>query len=313
MRISSPPGRAVHSEEGSMSPVPPAGARRPDEEASPRSYRPPGGGADRLAPIRPMGGIRGSIADTIAGARASLKNPSRPFTPADPLRRLSAHSLLQRSDHGPAPATPLIETSNFEGERPFTQQRRKAPLPAPGGLGGSSFGALHGPLGGGLVLGGGGQQGADVLSLDDDEVRDPVAHAPSQRPSSRAGRTGTAARKEKERGRDDEGAGAGRGTSADADACRAWVAIEQHLPVLAKKGRAGGGDGASEAARVMGACDAVLDVVKDFDMVQSLSTEQRSAVVKAAVCVCVCVYGHAYVRVYMQAYIFVCAGVCMYV
>jgi len=260
-----------------------------------------------------MGGIRGSIADTIAGARASLKNPSRPFTPADPLRRLSAHSLLQRSDHGPAPATPLIETSNFEGERPFTQQRRKAPLPAPGGLGGSSFGALHGPLGGGLVLGGGGQQGADVLSLDDDEVRDPVAHAPSQRPSSRAGRTGTAARKEKERGRDDEGAGAGRGTSADADACRAWVAIEQHLPVLAKKGRAGGGDGASEAARVMGACDAVLDVVKDFDMVQSLSTEQRSAVVKAAVCVCVCVYGHAYVRVYMQAYIFVCAGVCMYV
>ncbi len=148
MRISSPPGRAVHSGERGVSPVPPAGARRPDEESSPRSYRPPGG-AERLAPIRPMGGIRGSIADTIAGARASLKNPSRPFTPADPLRRLSAHSLLQRSDHGPAPATPLIETSNFEGERPFTQQRRKAPLPAPGGLGASSFGALHGPLGGG--------------------------------------------------------------------------------------------------------------------------------------------------------------------
>jgi hypothetical protein len=78
-----------------MSPSPPSGVRRPDGEA-PRSYRPPGGGTERLAPIsRPMGGMRGSIADTIAGARASLKNPSRPFTPADPLRRLSAHSLVQ--------------------------------------------------------------------------------------------------------------------------------------------------------------------------------------------------------------------------
>jgi hypothetical protein len=125
---------------------------------------------------------------------------------------------LQRGDHGPPPATPLIETSNFEGERPFTQQRRKAPLPAPGGLGGSSFGALHGPLGGGGLGGlggsgggggGGGQHGADVLTLDDDDARDPVAHAPSQRPSSRSGRTGTAALKEREREKDDEGGGAG--------------------------------------------------------------------------------------------------------
>jgi len=131
MRIHSPPGRSGHSEEGSVSPVPPAGARRPEAESSPRSFRQLG---SSLAPIRGqgMGGMRGSIADTIAGARASLKNPSRPFTPADPLRRLSAHSLLPRSEHGPAPPTPLIETSNFEGERPFTQHRRKTPLPSPG-------------------------------------------------------------------------------------------------------------------------------------------------------------------------------------
>jgi hypothetical protein len=77
---------------------------------------------------------------------------------------------------------------------------------------------------------------------------------------------------------------AGRAANEDAEACRAWGAIEKHLPVLAKKGRSSGGerDSISEAARVMDACDAMLHVVQDFDMVQSLSTEQRSAVVKAA-------------------------------
>jgi hypothetical protein len=144
---------------------------------------------------------------------------------------------LQRGDHGPPPATPLIETSNFEGERPFTQQRRKAPLRAPGGLGGSSSGALHGTLGGGGLGGlggsvgglggsggggGGGQHGADVLTLDDDDARDPVAHAPSQRPSSRSGRTGTAALKEREREKDDEGGGAG-GAHSRSTLCRDFI------------------------------------------------------------------------------------------
>lgn len=78
----------------------------------------------------------------------------------------------------------------------------------------------------------------------------------------------------------------GRATSENADAGHTlvWGAIEQHLPLLTKKGRSSGGErgGISDAARVMGACDAVLQVVQDFDMVQSLSTEERSAVVKAA-------------------------------
>ena len=60
MRISSPPGRAVHSEEGSMSPVPPAGARRPDEEASPRSYRPPGAERTGWRPLGRWGGFGGA-------------------------------------------------------------------------------------------------------------------------------------------------------------------------------------------------------------------------------------------------------------
>lgn len=219
-----------------------------------------------------MGGMRGSIADTIAGARASLKNPSRPFTPADPLRRLSAHSLLPRSEHGPAPPTPLIETSNFEGERPFTQHRRKTPLPAPGGLGGS-LGALNCAFGAGVSVGPGGQLGADILSLDDDEV-------PSQRPSSQSGRIGTAARREAEKEKETAGAGSSRGAS-DAAASPAWLAIEAQMPLLIKRGKTSGGAG-SEAVRVMAACDAIMGVVADFETVQSLSTEQRSSVVKAA-------------------------------
>ena len=223
MRLSSPQGRSVHSDEGSESSVPPAGARRPEGELGEarRGYRPVVGGAggERLAPIRGpgMGGMRGSIADTIASARASLKNPSRPFTPADPLRRLSAHSLLPRGEHGPAPPTPLIETSNFEGERPFTQHRRKTSLPATGGLG-APFGALEGAVGlGGLRMGSGGQHTAEVLSLDDDAVdtQDIASHEPSQRPSSRSGRVRTAARKE-------NGAEAGD----DAAAAAEWILIQ---------------------------------------------------------------------------------------
>ena len=66
-----------------------------------------------------IGRQRGTIADTLAGARASLKNPSRPFTPADPMRRLAAHPLLPSSQQPSAPATPLL-SSAFEPERPFT-------------------------------------------------------------------------------------------------------------------------------------------------------------------------------------------------
>ena len=41
-------------------------------------------------------------------------------------------------------------------------------------------------------------------------------------------------------------------------------------------------DRESEAARVMGACDAILGTLTNFETVQVLSTEQRSAIVKAA-------------------------------
>ena len=70
--------------------------------------------ADRM---RNLGQQQGTIADTIAGARASLKNPSRPYTPADPLRRLQP-SLL--STQLTPPATPLLSLQPFEAERPFT-------------------------------------------------------------------------------------------------------------------------------------------------------------------------------------------------
>jgi hypothetical protein len=72
---------------------------------------------DRVSHL--IGRQRGTIADTLAGARASLKNPSRPFTPADPLRRLAAHPLLPSSQQPSAPATPLLY-GGFEPERPFT-------------------------------------------------------------------------------------------------------------------------------------------------------------------------------------------------
>ena len=266
-----------------MSPVPPAGARRA-ELSSPRSRQHGvGAGVDKLAPIKGtgMGGLRGgSIADTIAGARASLKNPSRPFTPADPLRRLSAHSLLPRGEHGPAPPTPLIETSNFEGERPFTQHRLKTPLPATGVLAGS-LGALNGPpLGAGSSsVRGVGHQKAEVLSLDDDESEE--MQVPSQRPSLHSERIGSAARMGKSGARDDSASSASVGTPADTPAASVWSAIELQLPVLIKKGRASGAEG-NEASRVMAACDAVMVLVNDFETVQSLSTEQRSTVVKAA-------------------------------
>ena len=76
----------------------------------------------------------GSISDTIANARASLKNPSRPFTPADPQRRLHAHGQLPGKDsHGRLipPPTPLFHENVFEAERPFTSML-KTPLPAQG-------------------------------------------------------------------------------------------------------------------------------------------------------------------------------------
>ena len=73
--------------------------------------------ADRASHL--IGRQRGTIADTLAGARASLKNPSRPFTPSDPLRRLGAHSLLPSAQNYSAPATPLL-SGGFEPERPFT-------------------------------------------------------------------------------------------------------------------------------------------------------------------------------------------------
>ena len=284
MRIHSPVG-----EDCSAPPHAAPSAWRPEGEASPRGRRAAG---DRLAPGwgGGMGGMRGSIADTIAGARASLKNPSRPFTPADPLRRLGVHSLLPGGDQ--RPPTALVETSNFEGERPFTQHQRSrakpAPLPATAGLGGP--GALE-PLGG-MVGGaglsqtwGGGVQRADVLSLEDDDGPDLVARAPGRRPSSRSGRVGSAARREAEDCLGDlsavHGAGGASADAATAAAASAWPLLEAQLPVLMTKGRKSGGNG-DDAARVMDACDKILKHVSDFDLVHALTTEQRSAVVKAA-------------------------------
>jgi hypothetical protein len=283
MRIHSLSGQSTHLGDGSASPVPPAGARRPEEESSPRSYRQPRGIAgDKLAPMRGpgMGGMRGSIADTIASARASLKNPSRPFTPADPMRRLSAHSLLPRADYGVAPPTPLIETSNFEGERPFTQHRRKTPLPAPGGLGAPA--GVLGPLGGVSSLAGVGQRQADILSLEDDDACDVGPQGPTQHSSLRSGRRENVLRKEKGSRDNTSLTRGGRASSADDSASAVWNALEAQLPVLVKKGRESGSGSGGEAMRVMAACDSILSQVTDLDTVQALTTEERTAVVKAA-------------------------------
>ena len=133
-----------------------------------------------------------------------------------------------------------------------------------------------GVLGGvGRSLAPGAQQGADVLSLDDDEV-------PSQRPSSQSGRIGIGARSEKQRARETGTVCSIRGGSAaDAAESPAWLAIEAQMPVLIKRGKTSGGGG-GEAVRVMTACDQIMCVVTDFEIVQGLSTEQRSTVVKAA-------------------------------
>lgn len=106
---------------------------------------------------------RGTIADTLASARASLKNPSRPFTPADPQRRL--HGLLASPSMPRPPPTPLVNLNSvFEAERPFTSMHNALRPPTkPLGTAGSrplSLGARGSKANPSL--------GADILSLDDD-------------------------------------------------------------------------------------------------------------------------------------------------
>lgn len=121
----------------------------------------------------------GSIADTIANARASLKNPSRPFTPADPQRRLHAHGQLPGKD-APGrlipPPTPLIHENFFEAERPFTSLL-KTPLPAQGSFKSGrtlSQTSLPKSARGERGAGGGafpeGAPNLDILTLDDDDA-----------------------------------------------------------------------------------------------------------------------------------------------
>jgi hypothetical protein len=122
-----------------------------------RSERDPSGMSGSMAKQ-----ARGSIADTIASARASLKNPSRPFTPADPLRRLHGSSLASPSAPRPPP-TPLM-SSSFEPERPFTSLLSN-PLPPP------TRPSMRPPSRGGTGGEGGGRdREPQILSLDEDDA-----------------------------------------------------------------------------------------------------------------------------------------------
>jgi len=140
-----------------------------------------------------IGGRRmgGSIADTIANARASLKNPSRPFTPADPQRRLHAHSQLLGKDglgRTMPPPTPMIRENAFEAERPFTSLV-KTPLPATGSKG---VRALPDPAppkvarrerGTGADAAEGSVPNIEILRLDDDDAPPEGAPEPKPQPS----------------------------------------------------------------------------------------------------------------------------------
>lgn len=118
---------------------------------------------------------RGTIADTLASARASLKNPSRPFTPADPQRRL--HGSLASPSQPRPPPTPFINLNSvFEAERPFTSLHG-APLPPTKPLGSGtrplSRAGLVSPQKPEGATGApterrGSRPGPDILSLDDD-------------------------------------------------------------------------------------------------------------------------------------------------
>eukprot|EP00961_Rhodomonas_salina_P268738 3631711-Rhodomonas_salina.1 len=156
---------------------------------------------------REGGSGRGTIADTLASARAmaSLSNPSRPFTPADPLRRLHGQPLMASNNQPPPPTPFLPVSSTFEPERPFTG-RFKTPLPT------RPSDAARGDQRR--------QQGAEVMVLSDD---DPKLESPT---SYTRGRANASSEEE----------------AAGADESQAWEVIKDVLPDL-KVAKGGGGGG----------------------------------------------------------------------
>ena len=207
---------------------------------------------------------RGTIADTLASARASLKNPSRPFTPADPQRRL--HGSLASPSMPRPPPTPLVNLNSvFEAERPFTSMHNALRPPTkPLGTAGSrplSRAGMVSPLKQqddvSSSLGARGSKasssGADILSLDDDSV---VAGAHRADPGASLPRAAGGAGGGSSSARSMGGAGGGD------DAGEAWFKVKALL------GRLSGDD-------TFGMCDCVdriNDVLADPAAVKQVCT-----------------------------------------
>ena len=77
-------------------------------------------------PMKRRGSRSGSVADVLASARASLNNPSRPFTPADGGRHLfdPRHSDYD-ADNGSRPQSVFSVSSLYGGTGSSAEQRKK--------------------------------------------------------------------------------------------------------------------------------------------------------------------------------------------